>query len=75
MTREPIASDSADVRRHDPFAVESRIARVPFASRGSENTLVRSPNGWFVVMISDPRSLRSPMTWKTSSAAPSGEAR
>src|SRR5450755_497118 len=46
-----------------------------FASRASGNTLVHSPNGKFVVTIRLPRSLRSEMTWKTSSAAPSGNAR
>jgi hypothetical protein len=45
------------------------------ARRGSGNTLVHSPNGRLVVQIRLPRSLRSEMTWKTSSAAPSGSAR
>jgi hypothetical protein len=33
------------------------------------------PNGRFVVTIIDARSLRSLMTWNTSSAAPAGNAK
>ncbi|HZR91353.1 MAG TPA: hypothetical protein VFA44_02980 [Gaiellaceae bacterium] len=46
-----------------------------FANRASGKTFVHSAKGRLVVTISEPRSLRSEMTWKTSSAAPAGSAR
>ncbi len=67
--------------RHDSSPVSMMCAlwvirsTTAFASLGSGNTFVHSPNGRLVVTISDPRSLRSEMTWKTSSAAPSGRFR
>jgi hypothetical protein len=68
-------------KRQDSAPVSMMCARwvmrstTAFARRASGNTLVHSPKGRLVVTIRLARSLRSEMTWKTSSAAPSGSAR
>jgi hypothetical protein len=69
------------LKRHDSDPVSMMCARwvsrstTAFARRGSGKTFVHSPKGRLVVTMSEPRSLRSETTWKTSSAAPSGRAR
>jgi hypothetical protein len=68
-------------KRQDSLPVSMMCARwvsrstTAFASLASGNTFVHSPNGRFVVTIIEARSLRSLMTWNTSSAAPAGSAR
>jgi hypothetical protein len=69
------------LKRHDSLPVSMMCARwvsrstTAFANRASGKTFVHSAKGRLVVTISEPRSLRSEMTWKTSSAAPAGSAR